>query len=28
LAALRQAVQRYLDSITPAIALQTTGLNV
>jgi len=25
---LRQAVQRYLDSITPAIALQTTGLNV
>ena len=28
LAALRQAVQRYLDNITPAIALQTTGLNV
>jgi len=25
---LRQAVQRYLDNITPAIALQTTGLNV
>lgn len=28
LAALRQAVQRYLDSITPVAVLQTTGLNV
>lgn len=28
LAALRQAVQRYLDGITPAMALQTTGLKV
>lgn len=28
LAALRQAVQRYLDAITPAAALQTAGLNV
>jgi len=28
LAALRQAVQRYLEGITPAAALQTAGLNV